>query len=276
MILRILKFKFDQKPLTSWLLIILLVFAQCAGTIIVPLSLGASTTTSFYEEFLSGMTSPLNLGFIFGVILIFLTSDVYQNRYAWNRNLLIRTGTRRRWLLAHIFYLVIVVLLLIFAILASYYITSVFLLDPKTVLQNFWTDPEYAKQSLVDNTAWKGSPAGAVCMFSILMFCRFMFISLVILGINLSQKKAQFGFCFPLLLGLLEWKFNDLVPSLSKYPILPYTHTFLVARTQAGLPAQRVPIWISFLYWGILLGITFTWLYVVTMKKDFATLEDNQ
>lgn len=274
--LRFLNFKVDQRPLVSWIMIIVFVFAQCVGSITVPLTLGASAGISFYEVFLSGMSSMLSLGFVFGVILIFLTADAYQNKHGWNRNLILRTGTRREWLVVSVVYLAILVFFLILAILAAYFISSIFLLHPDTVFQNFWIDPENVRETIVDGTAWRGSPAGAVCLFSVFLFCRFLFIALVIFGINLSQKKFQFGFCFPLLLALLEWKLDDLVPALSQYSILPYAHTVLIGKMPGGIRMDRVPVWASFLYWLILLGTTFTWVYFAAMRKDFATFEDNQ
>jgi hypothetical protein len=160
----------------------------------------------------------------------------------------------------------------------SYYIASILFLNPDEVLSIHWINLSLMKSTIPDVFVWHWSPFKSVSVFSLLLICRFFFISMVVFCINLTQKKFQFGFVFPLFLGLIERRFDDFFPSLSSYTIMPLYHSVLSGKTSlySGLVQRRVSLETSLLYWGLLVGITVIWAYSVSSKKDFAILEDNQ
>ena len=275
--LRILSTKLDQKSIASWITVTILIFLVCMMSTLDTLRIATKTGMSFAQIYLLSMSLLLNLIFVFSIIVIFMTSDAYQNKNAWNRNLLIRAGNRKNWLAAHICYLAILSAYIVLISLVSYFITSLVFLDPKFLLGNNWTSLT-AKNTFPDVFAWNWSPLKAVGVFSLLLFLRFLFLAMVIFCINLTQKKHQWGFVFPLLLGLLEWKFENFFPKLALYAMLPYDHTILCGSFSSsnGSVLNRVPISASLVYWGVLIGITMLWAYMAASRKDFAVLEGNQ
>jgi len=275
--LRILSTKLDQKPFASWIIVTILIFLLCMMSTLDTLRVTEKAGLSFAQIYLLSMSLLLNLIFVFSIIVIFMTSDAYQNKNAWNRNLLIRAGNRKKWLAAHICYLAILSAYIVLISLVSYFISSLIFLNPKFLLSNNWTCLT-TKNTFPDVFAWNWSPLKAVGVFSLLLFLRFLFLALVIFCINLTQKKHQWGFVFPLMFGLLEWKFENFFPKLALHSILPYDHTILCGTFSSitGSVQDRVPIADSLVYWGVLIGITVLWAYLATSSKDFAVLEGNQ
>jgi len=275
--LRILSTKLDQKSIASWITVTILIFLLCMMSTLETLRIVPKTGMSFAQIYLLSMSLLMNLIFVFSIIVIFMTSDAYQNKNAWNRNLLIRAGNRKNWLAAHICYLAILSAYIVLISLVSYYISSLIFLNPEFLLGNNWTSLT-AKNTFPDVFAWNWSPLKAVGVFSLLLFLRFLFLAMVIFCINLTQKKHQWGFVFPLLLGLVEWKFDTFFPQLALYAMRPYDHTILCGSFSSsnGSVLNRVPISASLAYWGVLIGITMLWAYMAASRKDFAVLEGNQ
>lgn len=277
-IFRILSAKIDQKSIVGWITATILIIFQCVISTMETLQVVPKQGMSFAQMYLLSMSLWLNLIFVYSIFLIFLTSDAYQNKDAWSRSLLTRAGNRKNWLAAHILYLSIFSGYIVFVSIISCYFSCILFLDPKFLMSNQWDNLALMKNTFPDVFVWNWSPFKSVSVFSLLLFLRFLFISMAVFCINLTQKKRQLGFVFPLLLGLMERNFDGFFPSLSSYTIMPFDHTVLSGKISliTGVMQSRVPIGISFLYWVVLIGLTVLWAFAVSSRKDFAVLEDDR
>ena len=207
---------------------------------------------SVYELVVSQTEQELLIYFVYSIALLLLVSDAFSNTNRWYDYMAFRCKTRWIWIKCILSYSAIISLLAIIMLFLVNMIVCIFRFGFISCFSNQWSTDEYTE---IIARGWNPAFSSMVSLF--FLYCRFLFLSLVCLFLNLKFRSGYLGIIGVFCINIIDWQFYGTLNLPYPLGVLPIEHTKIMY-TPAMVPQfdeVRIGFLNSIVYWFILITI---------------------